>query len=191
KYFVDLHGSAAEALFERSPLGDLSVLDFSGVRWVEETFRQMVMFGARGGAKAQRSCCLLAELLLLQLEDSKEGEGGSGAGAYQSYRKCRDLLEKAYVRLNSMAELAEEVKLDQAYISRLFARYDEEAPYKKLMRLKMNHAARLLFRENVLVKNAAAAVGFEDAAHFSRVFKKCYGVSPLNFASSVGRSAVS
>lgn len=189
KYFVDLHGDAARGLFDKSPLGELQVLEFSGVRWVEEIFRQMVKFGARGGAKAERSCVLLAELMLLQLDEQEREREGWGSPAYQSYRKCRDLIEKQFVKMNSVAELADEVSLDQAYISRLFSRFDDESPYKKLIRLKMNQAARLLFRENVLVKNAAEAVGFEDAAHFSRVFKKTYGVSPAHFPMSVGRGS--
>ncbi|MDQ8184447.1 AraC family transcriptional regulator [Pelagicoccus sp. SDUM812002] len=187
KYFVDLHGEQAISLFENSPLGELRVLEFAGVRWVEEVFRQMVKFGSRGGSKAERSCSLLAEHLLLQIEEvESEGEGG-GSAAYHSYRRCRDLIEKRFAEMNSVGELAGLVRLDQAYISRLFSRFDEESPYKKLIRLKMNQAARLLFRESVMVKNAAEAVGFEDAAHFSRVFKNTYGVSPLHFASSVGR----
>ncbi len=189
KYFVDLHGEEAVSLFEKSPLGALRVLEFSGVRWVEEVFRQMVKFGARGGSKAERSCSLLAELLLLQLEEVESVVGGGhGSAAYQSYRKCRELIEKRFSEMNSVAELARKVSLDQAYVSRLFSRFDDESPYKKLIRLKMNQAARLLFREKVLVKDAAEAVGFEDAAHFSRVFKKTYGVSPLHFASSLGRA---
>ncbi len=189
KYFVDLHGETARGLFDKSPLGELQVLEFSGVRWVEEIFRQMVKFGARGGSKAERSCVLLAELMLLQLDEQEGEREGWGSPAYQSYRKCRDLIEKQFVKMSSVAELADEVSLDQAYISRLFSRFDDESPYKKLIRLKMNQAARLLFRENVLVKNAAEAVGFEDAAHFSRVFKKTYGVSPAHFPMSVGRGS--
>lgn len=191
KYFVDLYGEAATSLFKKSPLGELRVLEFSGVRWIEEVFRQMVKFGSHGGSKAERSCHLLAEHMLLQLEEPEGEREGWGSGAYQNYRKCRDLIDKRFVQLNSVAELADDVNLDQAYISRLFSRFDDESPYKKMIRLKMNHAARLLFKENLLVKNAAKAIGFEDAAHFSRVFKKVYGVSPAHFRSSVGRSGSS
>lgn len=185
KYFVDVHGSEALNLFKNSPLGKLQVLEFAGVRWVEETFRQMLKFGTRGGPKAQRSCDLLAELLLLQVEESEHENEGGASTAYLNYRKCKETIEKGYVRINSIADVAATVNLDQAYIARLFKRFDSEAPYKQLVRLKMNHAARLLFRENMLVKNAAEAVGFEDSAHFSRVFKNTYGVAPTNFSKTV------
>ncbi|MBC2605460.1 AraC family transcriptional regulator [Pelagicoccus albus] len=185
KYFVDIHGEDAISLFRKSPLGSLHALEFSGVRWVEETFRQMVKFGSRGGARAQRSCDLLAELLLLQVEETELEKQEGASAAYLSYRKCKEALVEGFARYNSIAELADEVSLDQAYIARLFSRYDDDSPYRLLIRLKMNHAARLLFRENMLVKNAAEAVGFVDSAHFSRVFKKTYGVSPANFPKSV------
>lgn len=190
KYFVDIHGSEAMSLFKKSPLGELQVLEFSGVRWIEETFRQMVKFGSRGGAKAERSCNLLAEVLLLQVEESEQEKAEGASAAYLSYRKCKDAIEAEFRSLNSISELADEVNLDQAYIARLFSKFDEETPYKKLIRLKMNHAARLLFRENVLVKNAAEAVGFADSAHFSRVFKNTYGVSPAHFPGTIRRGGV-
>jgi AraC-like DNA-binding protein len=34
---------------------------------------------------------------------------------------------------------------------------------------------------NLLVKEAAAEVGFEDSYHFSRVFKKVVGIPPSRF----------
>lgn len=187
KYFVNVYGAVARKLFEESPLGGLQVLDFSGVRWVEETFRQLVKFGARGGVKAERSCRLLAELLLMQVEETEGEQEGPMSAARQSYQKCRSLIEAKFATMKSIAELSAEVSLDQAYIARLFGRFDDETPFKKLTRLKMNQAARLLLRENLMVKNAAGAVGYDDAAHFSRVFKQTYGVSPARFALSVNR----
>ncbi len=188
KCFVDLSGSKAERLFAEGPLGHRGCLDLAGAEWVEQVFRQMVKFGARGGAKAERSCAMLAELLLIQLGESEQENGESESPAYQSYRRCKDRIQENYRSLNSVAELAEQVNLDQAYIARLFRKYDDESPYRNLIRLKMNHAVRLLLRENLSIKAAGAEVGFNDAAHFSRVFKNTYGVSPAFFPKSVKRT---
>ena len=188
KYFVDLAGGKAERLFEEGPLGQRGALDLAGVRWVEETFRQMVKFGAQGGPKAERSCAMLAELLLLQMGESELESTESESPAYQSYRRCKGQIQANYREINSVAELSEHVSLDQAYIARLFKKYDDESPYRNLIRLKMNHAARLLLRENSSIKVAAVEIGFDDASHFSRVFKKTYGVSPAFFPKSVKRT---
>ena len=42
----------------------------------------------------------------------------------------------------------------------------------------MNKANEILKNENQTCKEAASAVGYEDYAQFSRMFKKYIGVSP-------------
>ena len=53
----------------------------------------------------------------------------------------------------------EECEIDQAYLCRLFRRFDREAPYRYLLRLKMNFAAEQLRDPKMLVKEAAASRG--------------------------------
>ena len=45
----------------------------------------------------------------------------------------------------------------------------------------MNKAAELLDHSDLLVKQVSAEVGYEDAFHFSRVFKRFLGISPRDF----------
>ena len=63
----------------------------------------------------------------------------------------------------------------------MFACYDHQSPYQFLLRLKMNLAAERLQNPAALVKQVAAELGFADAFHFSRAFKKVLGVSPQGF----------
>jgi AraC-like DNA-binding protein len=49
------------------------------------------------------------------------------------------------------------------------------------MWLKMNRATELLVDEGMLVKEVAAKLEFADAFHFSRSFKRHYGLSPGHF----------
>jgi AraC-like DNA-binding protein len=49
------------------------------------------------------------------------------------------------------------------------------------MRLKMTAAAQRLQAPDARVKEVAYALGFGDAFHFSRAFKKVFGVSPDAF----------
>ena len=66
---------------------------------------------------------------------------------------------------------------------RLFDIFDEggEITAFRLLRLKMNHAAERLQHNGLLVKQAAEEVGFPDPFHFSRVFRKTFGVPPAQF----------
>jgi AraC-like DNA-binding protein len=45
----------------------------------------------------------------------------------------------------------------------------------------MDHASRLLLEEGATVKSVAAAMGFKDAFHFSRVFKSIHHAPPSKF----------
>lgn len=188
KCFVDICGKDAERLFGRSPLGSGEILNFSESRWMESVFRELIRCGTNGGSVSARRIRLLAEDILLA---SHEGGGVSReveAYSRSSYKRCLEIMEKRFEDLSSVAELAALVNLDQAYISRLFQRYDEESPYRKLVRLKMNRAASLLMSGQHVVKEVSGMVGFQDAAHFSRVFKRSFGVAPKFFSSTVGRS---
>lgn len=188
KCFLDVCGREAQELFASGPLGRGEVVEFAGTRWMESVFRELIRCGIKGGAHSLRRSRLLAEDILLAAN-----EGGSEATeveAYSrsSYNRCLKIIEERFETLSSVAELANLVNLDQAYIARLFQRYDEEAPYRKIMRMKMNLAARLLMSGNFVVKEVSAKVGFSEAAHFSRVFKRAFGVAPKYFCSTIGRS---
>ena len=80
-----------------------------------------------------------------------------------------------------LEQVARECHVDRAYLCRLFRRYDQQTPYRFLMRLKMNLAAERLQHPGVLVKQVAAQLGFDDPFHFSRTFKSMFGVSPQRF----------
>jgi AraC-like DNA-binding protein len=51
-----------------------------------------------------------------------------------------------------------------------------------LKHYKMNAAAKLLLEGNLLVKEVAAEIGFDDPLHFSQSFKSFFGIAPRNFA---------
>jgi AraC family transcriptional regulator of arabinose operon len=50
-----------------------------------------------------------------------------------------------------------------------------------ITRLRMNHAAGMLVREGMSVKQVAIELGYEDPFTFSRRFKKAMGLSPRQF----------
>ena len=71
--------------------------------------------------------------------------------------------------------------MDPAYLCRLFGRFGHQSPYRYLVRLRMAQAARRLQSPGTLVKQVAGDLGFTDPFHFSRTFKRVFGVSPGRF----------
>lgn len=189
KYFVALSGSHASELLAKSPLQKQTPIDLPGVQWIEEAFRQITKFGATEDELAERTCSLLAEALLLQLDsEARKFNCESKSIAQATYIRCRKYLREHFLKINSANELADRANVDPTYLSRLFRQFDNESPYKALIRMKMNHAARILVSQDVTIKEVSDLIGYPDQLHFSRTFKRTYGVSPKFFKKSVKRS---
>ncbi len=67
--------------------------------------------------------------------------------------------------------------------SRYRAKFKEEvglAPGEWLMKMRLEKARDLMLLENLSVTETGRRVGFEDPFHFSRNYKKYFGISPKN-----------
>ena len=56
-----------------------------------------------------------------------------------------------------------------------------QAPGKWLMEKKLERAKKLLLSDDRAVAHIAFESGFENTAHFSRIFKQKTGCTPLQF----------
>lgn len=106
--------------------------------------------------------------------------------AFETYQRCRTFVEEHYLSLHSLAQIAADCRIDPAYLCRLFARYDHQSPYQYLTRLRMGHAAQRLQTPGILVKQVAGELGFGDPFHFSRMFRRTFGVSPQHLMQRQG-----
>ena len=108
----------------------------------------------------------------------------------------RDIIIKAdrYIRdnLNKMITLqnaCDYLNISQPYLSRIFRTYKKMSfnEYVTSLRIKK---ARELFDETpeMLVKDAAEIVGYEDQHYFSKVFKLVIGCSPTEYKMKKGRN---
>jgi AraC-like DNA-binding protein len=181
KYFIDFSGRQAQRIIGQKVMGKQGVAFLHPSQPVHDLYEQMLETGLKGGAQASRLCSLLLELLSVRIEESAHAPAEAHSRARQSFERCRADLRKNFRAIRSVVEVARRSHLDPAYLSRLFHRFGGEGPYEMLIRLKMNEAAAHLIGGRYTVKEVAAQVRFLDAAHFSRVFKKHYGLSPTRF----------
>lgn len=79
----------------------------------------------------------------------------------------------------SLEQLAAKMYLSPYYICRIFKSETGDTPIDYLIRLRMEKAKALLEEDpSQSIQEVAAGVGYEDAYHFSKLFKKRYGISP-------------
>lgn len=95
-------------------------------------------------------------------------------------------MENHYREKISLDQIAENMYLSPFYISKLFKSETGDTPVNYLISLRMEKAKGLLDQNPALsIQEAAAAVGYEDAYHFSKLFKKYYGLSPLYYKARI------
>lgn len=89
-------------------------------------------------------------------------------------------LENHYTEDISLDQLARENYVSTAYLSKTFKDATNMSPINYLIQLRLKNAHEMLKDEepSTTVKQVASAVGYNDAYHFSKLFKKYYGVSP-------------
>jgi AraC-like DNA-binding protein len=181
KYFVDFTGRRASRLLAQHKLAPGSFAEVPAGSDLQYVYELLIQDGARGTSYVQPLCTALLEYLIVRIADSLVPSETRPSQAMATYLGCRDFIAQHFTRLRSIEQVVEECAVDQAYLCRLFRRFDHQTPYRYLVRLKMNHAAERLRDPQVLVRQVAAEAGYDDPFHFSRAFKRTFGISPEAF----------
>lgn len=178
KYFVDFSGSDASELLKHSGLRAGSMAQIFPPAEIQPLFDELIRNGLRGTRHSPRICATLLEALTQKIMESRAPLPGHETLAFETYQRCREHISRHFQRLRSVEQIAAECHLDDTYLCRLFKRYDQETPYRFLVRLKMKCAAERLQSPATLIKQVAEEAGFANQFHFSRTFKSVFGVSP-------------
>lgn len=182
KYFVDFVGTSAAAILRDVPYASMQPLYLASPAPVRRLFEELNTFGASRTARSLRLCSVLVEELLLRVAETAAPIAEGRSKAWTSFERCRRYIQNHCLSIRTLDEVASACGVNKAYLCRLFKRYGQETPYQMLTRLRMDRAAELLLRSDLLVKQVAEAVDFDDPYHFSRVFRRVRGVSPAAFA---------
>mgnify|MGYP001025963326 CR=1 FL=1 len=181
KYFVDFTGRNAHKMLRTYDLPPGVVAQLGAPEAVLRIFDDLIANGETDSRYSPLLCATIVQQLILKIAETALMQETRTTAAFATYQACRDLIRKHCLTLKSLDEIAKRCHVDAAYLCRLFQRFDDHSPYQFLMRLKMSAAAQHLQRPNASVKEVAYGLGFTDPFHFSRVFKKVFGVSPDNF----------
>ena len=93
-------------------------------------------------------------------------------------------LEEHYQEKTSLDQIASNMYLSSYYVSKIFKSETGDTPINYLISLRMKKAKEMLDENpDISVQEAASAVGYDDAYHFSKLFKKYFGISPLYYKS--------
>jgi len=115
----------------------------------------------------------------------RHGSGGSRIGlAPRDHAILARVKERMYADYASdlhLEDLATDVGLTTFQLIGLFKRTVGLTPHAYLTQIRLGMACRQLRRSPVLAETATA-VGFYDQSALNKHFKRCYGITPLQFA---------
>ncbi|MGO4494817.1 response regulator [Paenibacillus sp. 2RAB27] len=86
----------------------------------------------------------------------------------------------------TLAEVADLIGVSPSYFSTLFRRMTGETFVSYRMNKRMEKAKDMLAIPHMRTFDIAIEVGYEDYPHFTKTFKKIYGVSPSEYRNSIG-----
>ena len=181
KYFVGFAGEEAGRFLQEYDIRPGFASRCLKTDIVRATFDTLIDRGARKSRLARPLCATITRELLLLCRDDAVDAGSTDTQAFASYSRVKEFIEGHFLEVSTLDAVAVACQIDGPYLSRLFARFHGERPYQFLTRLRMEHAATLLLEQGLSVREAAAALGFGDPFHFSRVFKSVHHVPPSRF----------
>ena len=94
-------------------------------------------------------------------------------------------MEAHYAEKLTLQEVADSCYVSQWHLSKLLNKETEGTFYDTLNEIRIREAKRLLADPKLRVGDIGALVGYQDSAHFARVFKKLTGMSANEYRNSL------
>lgn len=127
------------------------------------------------------------QMLVLLIRELEEPQRQQQTGQYafdsvsRKYvvEKVINYLEDHYEKKISLDQIAGNMYLSPFYISKIFKAETGDTPIHYLIDIRLEKAKEMLMEDfDLSVQEAAIRVGYEDAYHFSKLFKKKFGYPP-------------
>ena len=99
----------------------------------------------------------------------------------------RDLMRDCYQESLTLQSLSLEAELSAWHFLRAFRDAFGETPHEFLTKLRIDHAKRLLARDQLPVTEVCFAVGYESLGSFSTLFRTMVGYSPAAYQRAIRR----
>src|SRR5258707_370961 len=121
--------------------------------------------------------CLVLELLI----QMNRGQKLPSCKASPALLRARDFLHASHNGNLGLAQLAGQIEIHPVHLSREFHRVFGYTLSDYARSLKIQKAQNLLVNSRVPLSEISQLCGFHDQSHFSRCFKRYFGVTPLTY----------
>lgn len=100
---------------------------------------------------------------------------------YEQSKKILNYIHQHYAEKITLPEISQHIGLSTREATRLFKRTFHQTPIDYLINYRIEQAKRLLRESDQPITNIAFAVGFNDSAYFSKIFKDHLKMTPKDY----------
>jgi len=94
-------------------------------------------------------------------------------------------IEDNYAEKITVQEVADRIGINRSYLHKLFTRAKGLSPSRYLLNYRLDRARDMMMHREFSLTEIAVAVGFCDAAHFSKSFTARFDTSPRTFREEI------
>lgn len=140
-------------------------------------------FEVKGKIHGEMLRTLLKQLLILSTRMVKEDlpKPTISNAHLDTIRNFNILVEQYYREKHQVRDYADLLFKSPKTLSNLFHKYSKKTPLIIINERVLLEAKRLLLYSNKTSEEIAAELGYKDAGHFSKFFKRNEGLSPMKF----------
>lgn len=182
KYWMNFSSKMFLALLDSSPLKD--VVKIPGV-FCEDLFIELLNIGEKSPYHDVVCFEIFDILVKIFLRLLKSFDTGFSNNIPDNIRHIKELIDHSINTNISLVEICEKLAVSHSYVITKFKEYFGITPYQYLMESKIRQATILLHNKDKTITEIALGLGFYDAYHFSKIFKKKMGVSPKQYRTTI------
>ncbi len=132
---------------------------------------------------------LMASLYAILFDEDVQKDKKLSSEALYEY--AVQYIQEKYAEPLSILNVCAEIGISQTYLSRLFRKYGNTSFNVFLTQCRIENAMTLIRRHpDILLRDVAACVGYDDSAYFSKVFHQTTGYSPSQWALEVSEGRI-
>ena len=97
------------------------------------------------------------------------------------FTRIYQYLSTNFVKIESMEQICEELKVSKYYLSHVFKNYMGMPPMQYVTTKRISYAKKLLQETDLSASSIAEACGYKDHVLFFKAFKKLEGITPIAY----------
>ena len=96
-------------------------------------------------------------------------------------KQAREIIHERFSEPLTLSDISGAVGIHPVHLCRVFREHHRCTIGEYIRRLRIESASRQILTSNAALIEIAAAAGFSDQSHFSRIFKRVMGVTPTEY----------